>query len=326
MGWKNSFTGISSSFNMDISVVIPAYNEQDNVVSLYQELSQVLQAYDRECEFIFVDDGSADQTFHQLKSLHQTDNRLKVIRFKKNFGQSAALSAGFARAKGEVVITMDADLQNDPRDIPRLVQELENGYDVVSGWRHSRKDSFFKRMFSRFSNWLRSKLTLESIHDSGCTLRAYRSECLHDLELYGEMHRYIPALLSWKGYKIGEVKVAHRPRVHGKTKYSWRRLAKGFLDLLLVTFWQRFSFRPIHVFGGLGLVSALIGFALAIYLLVCRVFFDMALADRPLFLLAILMIIVGVQFIVFGVLADIMLRVYYRQSDKRNYIIEEVIE
>jgi glycosyltransferase involved in cell wall biosynthesis len=311
---------------MDISIVIPAYNEQDNVVSLYHELSQVLQAGDKEYELIFVDDGSADQTFPQLKSLHQKDSRLKVIKFKRNFGQSAALSAGFAKAKGDVIVTMDADLQNDPNDIPRLVNELENGYDVVSGWRYNRKDSFAKRVFSRFSNWLRRKLTLESVHDSGCTLRAYRSDCLHDLELYGEMHRYIPALLSWKGYKIGEIKVAHRPRVHGKTKYNWRRLAKGFLDLLLVTFWQRFSFRPIHVFGGLGLVSALIGFALAIYLVVGRIFFGMALADRPLFLLAILMIIVGVQFIIFGVLADIMLRVYYRQSGKKSYIIEEVIE
>lgn len=311
---------------MDVSIVIPAYNEQHNVVSLYQELSQVLQAYDHEYELIFVDDGSADQTFQQLKSLHQKDNRLKVIRFKRNFGQSAALSAGFAMAKGEVIITIDADLQNDPGDIPGLVHELGNGYDVVSGWRYSRKDSFFKRMLSRFSNWLRRKLTFESIHDSGCTLRAYKSECLRDLELYGEMHRYIPALLSWKGYRVGEVKVAHRPRVHGKTKYSWHRLARGFLDLLLVTFWQRFSFRPIHAFGGLGLLSAIIGFALAIYLVVGRIAFGIGLADRPLFLLAILMIIIGVQFMVFGVLADIMLRVYYRQSGKRNYIIEEVIE
>lgn len=311
---------------MNLSIVIPAYNEQDNVVLLYQELSQVLQGGDKEYEVIFVDDGSTDQTFLQLKSLHEKDNRLKVIKFKRNFGKSAALSAGFEQAKGEVIVTMDADLQNDPCDIPKLVKKLGNGYDVVSGWRYSRKDSLSKRMFSCLYNWLTRKLTHESIHDSNCGLKAYKSECLHDLELYGEMHRYIPALLSWKGYKIDEVKVAHRPRIHGKAKYNWQRLAKGFLDLLLVAFWQRFSLRPIHVFGGLGLVSATVGMALAIYLVVAKIFWGMGLADRPLLLLAILMIIIGVQFFIFGVLADIMLRVYYRQSGRKNYVIEEVIE
>lgn len=311
---------------MDLSIVIPAYNEQDNVVSLYHELSRVLQSSGKDYEIIFVDDGSRDQTFHQLQTLHEKDNRLKIIKFKKNFGQSMAIRAGFDYAQGKVIVTMDADLQNDPADIEKLVGELDNGYDVICGWRYGRRDSFSKRAFSKISNWLRRRLTGEPIHDSGCTLRAYRKECVVDLELYGEMHRYIPALLFWKGYRISEIKVAHRCRASGKTKYNWRRIVKGFLDLLVVTFWQRYSFRPMHIFGGLGLASAILGIALTIYLIVGRIFFAMGLADRPLFLLAILLIIIGVQFIVSGVLADIMLKLYYAQRGGKNYIIEVVID
>jgi len=236
------------------------------------------------------------------------------------------MAAGFEHARGEVVITMDADRQNDPADIPSLLQELDNGYDVVCGWRQSRKDSILKRGFSRFSNWLRRRWTGESIHDSGCSLRAYKNGCLKDLELYGEMHRYIPALLSWKGHKIGEVKVRHRPRIQGKTKYDWQRLPKGLLDLLLVTFWQKYSLRPMHIFGASGLLLAIAGIVLGGYLGVQRIFFGVSLADRPLLLLAILMLIVGIQFVVFGVLADIMIRVYYGQSGRKNYVIEKVIE
>lgn len=311
---------------MDLSIVIPTNNEEGNVVPLCDELSKVLRDIGSDYEIIFVDDGSTDGTFQKLKALHAKDNRVKVIKFRKNFGQSASMAAGFEHARGNVVITMDADLQNDPTDIPSLLQELDNGYNVVCGWRKDRKDSISKRGFSKFSNWLRRRCTGESIHDSGCSLRAYKNGCLNDLELYGEMHRYIPALLSWKGYQIGEVKVTHRLRTQGKTKYDWQRLFKGFLDLLLVTFWQRYSLRPIHAFGGLGLVLAIAGIILGLYLGVQRIFFGAALTDRPLLLLAILIVIVGVQFVVFGVLADIMIRVYYGRGDRKNYVIEKVIE
>ena len=221
---------------MDLSVVIPAYNEQENVVPLYGELSKILNAITPDHEIIFVDDGSSDNTFQQLQSLHAQDKRVKVIKLRKNFGQSAAMRAGFDYASGEIIVTMDADLQNDPASIPVLLEELNSGYDVVCGWRKSRKDSFFKKVFSRISNFLRRKVTGELIHDSGCSLRAHRNGCVKELELYGEMHRYIPALLSWRGYKVGEVKVAHRPRIYGKTKYGIKRLSKGFLDLFLFPF------------------------------------------------------------------------------------------
>jgi len=321
------FSGTETGdIEIDISIVIPTNNEEENVAPLHEELSKVLEDIASEYDIIFVDDGSTDGTFQKLQTLHAKDNRVKVIKFKRNFGQSAALSAGFDYAHGKVIITMDADLQNDPADIPSLLQELDHGYDVVCGWRHSRRDSISKRGFSRFANWLRRKWTGESIHDSGCSLRAYRNGCLNDLDVYGEMHRYIPALLLWKGYKIGEVKVVHRPRNKGKTKYNWQRLPKGFLDLLMVTFWQRYSLRPIHVFGGMGFVLALIGIILGLYLGVQRIFFGFGLADRPLFLLAIMMLIIGIQFVVFGILADIMIRVYYGQGDRKNYVVEEVIE
>lgn len=317
----------ASNSSIDISIVVPTFNEEDNVVLLYEELTEVLHDQGKNYEIIFVDDGSTDETFGRLRDVHERDAHLKVVKLRKNFGQSAAMSAGFDYAQGKVVITSDADLQNDPRDIPKLVEELkDNGYDVVSGWRWNRKDSLPKKMLSKFSNWLRRKLTDEAIHDSGCTLKAYKRECLHGLELYGEMHRYVPALLSIKGYKIGEVKVTHRPRTRGKTKYNWRRLSKGFLDLLLVTFWQRFSFRPIHIFGGLGLISALVGIALGLYLVIGRMFFDMSLMNRPLLLLAILLVVIGVQFVVSGVLADIMLKIYYGQNSRKNYVVERVIE
>lgn len=320
------FSGTETvDIKVDLSIVIPTYNEEGNVIQLYTELSNVLRGIGSDFEIIFIDDGSHDGTFQKLQALHEKDNRVKVIRFRKNFGQSAAMAAGFEHACGEVVITLDADLQNDPADIPLLMQELNNGYDVVCGWRQGRKDSISKRVFSKFSNWLRRRWSGESVHDSGCSLRAYKNGCLKDLELYGEMHRYIPALLSWKGYEIGEVKVTHRHRIHGNAKYNWQRLLKGFLDLLLVTFWQRYSMRPIHIFGGLGLILAIAGVILGLYLGVQRIFFGVGLADRPLLLLAILMVIVGIQFVVFGVLADIMIRVYYRQGVRKNYVIEKII-
>ncbi|RCV66048.1 Glycosyltransferase involved in cell wall bisynthesis [Methanophagales archaeon] len=310
-----------------VSIVIPVYNEEENIRKLHTKLSDVLLAITGNYEIIFVDDGSTDNSFAILNELNNEGNSVKVIKFRRNFGQSAALSAGFDYSKGDVIITMDGDLQNDPADIPKLLDELEeDDYDVVCGWRFDRADTKLKKSFSRIANRLRRSFTAEDIHDSGCTLRAYKRECIADLELYGEMHRYIPALLLWKGYKIGEVKVRHHERKYGTTKYSWRRVVKGFLDLIVVTFWQRFSRRPIHVFGGFGLILCIFGGIVSLYLVMQRLFFNMSLADRPLFIVSIFMVLVGVQFIVSGVLADIMLKVYYGQKERKPYLVEVVVE
>jgi glycosyltransferase involved in cell wall biosynthesis len=310
-----------------VSIVIPIYNEEGNLKELHTRLSEVLPAITETYEIIFVDDCSTDNSFAILNEFNREDKKTKVIKFRRNFGQSAAIAAGFDYSKGDIIITMDGDLQNDPEDIPKLLDELENGdYDVVCGWRFDRADTMLKKLFSKIANGLRRRFTDEDIHDSGCTLRAYKKECRADLELYGEMHRYIPALLLWKGYKIGEVKVRHHERKHGTTKYSWKRVVKGFLDLIVVTFWQRFSARPIHVFGGLGLVLSLVGLVVSLYLVIQRLFFGMGLADRPLFMVSIFMVLVGVQFIVTGVLADIMLKVYYGQKERKNYLIEAVVD
>ena len=273
-----------------------------------------------------MDDGSTDKTYENMLKIREKDERVKLIKFRKNFGQSAALKAGFDHVKGNIVISMDGDLQNDPADIPVLLEMIENeDYDVVCGWRADRKDSVSKKAFSKVANFIRRNITGDFIHDSGCTFRAYRNECVKDLDLYGETHRYIPAMLLWKGYRIGEVKVKHHQRKYGVTKYNWRRIAKGFLDLIVISFWQRYSVRPIHVFGGLGLLLSVSGSLLGGYMGIERLLFGRALSDRPLFLLAVLMVIIGMQFVVSGILADIMIKVYYGQNERKNYLIEKVV-
>ncbi|MBT3721621.1 glycosyltransferase family 2 protein [archaeon] len=308
---------------MDLSIVIPAYNEKENIVELYKRLSAVLKQLKKTYEIIFVDDGSSDGTFVELDKISKTDKNVKVIKFRKNFGQTAAWSAGFDSSKGDLIITMDSDLQNDPKDIPKLLKKISEGYDVVSGWRHKRKDKFFKKFFSLFSRFLRKKLIKDQIHDSGCSLKVYKKEAIKELELHGEMHRYIVELLALKGYKIGEVKVKHYPRLKGKTKYNLIRLPKGFLDLILVAFWQRYSARPLHLFGGIGLLSTFFGVLIGIYLVYIKFKFGVAIANRPLLLLCVLFIVLGVQFIIFGIITDILTKIYY--SDKKNYSIEKIL-
>jgi len=313
--------------NLELSIVIPVFNEEDNIPHIVESLESVLDTCGRSHEMIFIDDGSTDGTFCALKDAHDRNPCIKTIKFRRNFGQSAALKAGFDHATGDVVISMDGDLQNDPDDIPVLLDKLENeDYDVVCGWRADRKDSVSKKYISKIANVVRRNITSEFIHDSGCTFRAYKNECVKGLELYGETHRYIPAMLLWKGYRIGEVKVKHHSRTYGVTKYNWRRIIKGFLDLIVISFWQKYSVRPIHVFGGLGMMLSGLGVVIGGYLGIQKLFFGMGLSDRPLFLLAILMVIVGVQFIVSGILADIMIKVYYGQNERKNYLIERVVE
>jgi len=303
-----------------ISIIVPVYNEEKNVSILYENLMDVIE---RDYEIIFVDDGSTDNTFNELQKLHEKNKKVKIIKFRKNFGQSAALKAGFDYSKGDIIITMDADLQNDPHDIPKLLEKIKD-YDCISGWRHDRKDSVFKKIPSKISNWLHRKLTGVDIHDSGCTLKAYKKEAIKNLELYGETHRYIPAMLSWQGYKIGEVKVTHHKRKYGKTKYNYTRFPKGLLDLLFISFWKKYQSRPLHLMGGFGIISFIAGFLISLCLTVQKLFFGVGLSDRPLLLLGILLMIVGIQFIVFGFLAEISIRTYF--TNKKTYAIEKVIE
>lgn len=293
---------------------------------LYKELKSVLKRLKKGYEIIFVDDGSTDDTFKILKTLREKDKKVKIIKFRKNFGQTAAISAGFNRAKGNIMVTMDGDLQNDPEDIPKLLEKIGEGYDVISGWRVDRKDPIVKRIPSRVSNWLARRLTGVNVHDFGCTLKVYKKDTLKNIELYGEMHRYIPALVSWKGFEIGEVKVRHHPRRHGKTKYGIVRLLKGFLDLLNIKFWIQYHARPIHLIGGLGLLSFFIGTMIGLYLSIMKFFFGVGLADRPLLLLAVLLVVLGVQFITFGFLAEIVVRVYYNTTNRKVYDIEKIVE
>lgn len=311
---------------MDFSVVIPVFDEEENVEPLYDRIKMVIEEIGKEYEIIFVDDGSKDKTFENLQKIHSKYEGIKIIKLRKNFGQSAALKAGFDHADGDVIITMDGDLQNDPVDIPIMLEKMKEGYDLVSGWRFDRKDPLAKKIPSRFSNWLHNRLTGIDIHDSGCSLKVYKGAVVKDLELYGETHRYIPAMLSWQGYKIGEVKVQHYERKYGKTKYGGRRFVRGFLDLLNISFWQRYHARPLHLMGGFGILSFGIGFILALYLSIMRLFYGMRLADRPLLLLAVLLIIMGAQFVTFGFLAEISIRSYFNAPNRQTYNIEGILE
>src|SRR3989344_3010121 len=306
---------------MDISIVIPVYNEAENVEILHRKLVDVLSKTKKKWEIIFVDDGSRDGTFSKLKKL----KTVKVVRHRTNFGQTAAMVSGIKESKGRVIVMMDGDLQNDPEDIPKLLYKMGEGYDVVSGWRANRKDSFSKRYFSKAANLLRGFLVKDPIHDSGCSLKAYKRECFDDLDLYGEMHRYIPALLRWKGFKIGEVKVHHYKRKFGKTKYGFNRVLKGFLDLINVWFWRKYSTRPLHVFGGVGVLLIGFGSLFGLYLIYLRLIGRISLVNSSLPLLAILCVIIGVQFFVSGLLADIAVKSYFRIKNG-NTKIKEVIE
>ncbi|GIW47810.1 MAG: dolichol-phosphate mannosyltransferase [Deltaproteobacteria bacterium] len=311
----------------DISIVIPLYNEEKNVERLHSFLSEALGGINREAEIIFVDDGSTDRTFEILSRLKMSDNRIKIIRFTRNFGQTAAISAGFDYAIGDVVITMDGDLQNDPKDIPLLLEKIEEGYDIVSGWRASRQDNFLSRKIpSQIANWLIGLITGVRLHDSGCSLKAYRADVVKNLKLYGDMHRFIPALASARGARITEVKVNHHPRKYGNSKYGLSRTIKVILDLITIKFLLSFLTRPIQVFGLLGLGSFSLGFVVCFYLSMVKFLYGQPLADRPLLLLGVLLLILGVQFIGFGLIAEMQTRMYYEIQGKPIYVIRDFIE
>ncbi len=310
---------------VDISVVLPVYNEEENLLPLFQELHAVMEQLKRPYEIIFVDDGSQDGSWQIISQLcKQYPGKVKGIRFRRNFGQTAALMAGFHASSGEIVITMDADRQNDPADIPKLLEEIEKGYDIVSGWRKYRKDPFLtRRLPSMVANWLISKVTGLRLHDFGCTLKAYRSEVVKNINLYGEMHRFIPAVASLYGVSVREVVVNHRPRVAGKSKYGLSRTIKVILDLLTLKFLLSYSTRPVHVFGLWGLLSFGAGFIIGIYLTYVKYVKYQPIGNRPLLLLSVLLMFTGIQLISLGLLAELLTRTYHESSGKRIYAVKE---
>lgn len=304
-----------------LSVVVPLFNEEGNVRELHKRIREALQKIGKPFEIIFVDDGSRDKTREECSGL----SPLKLIVFRKNFGQTAAFDAGIKAALGEIIITLDGDLQNDPEDIPLLLEKIQQGFDVVSGWRFKRKDPFMKRFFSRGANFLRSILVKDGIHDSGCSLKAYKRECFKEIDLFGEMHRFMPALLALDGFRVSEVKVSHHPRVHGVTKYNWRRAVKGFVDMIAIWFWRKYSHRPIHLFGGGGIVLSVIGSGILLWMLIEKLVFKASLAERLWPLIGIFFVLIGVQLFIYGLLADIIVRNYYHMRSRMNYSIREVI-
>jgi glycosyltransferase involved in cell wall biosynthesis len=288
------------------------------MIPLYKEIKEVLDQLKKSHEIIFINDGSTDKTEEIINSIK--DKNFKSIHFRKNFGQTAAMDAGLKKSRGKIIITMDGDLQHDPKDIPKLLDGIEKGYDIVAGWRYTRKDKFSKRFVSNGAKFLRKILLNDKLKDSGCTLRAYKKETIKNLNLYGEMHRFIHILLKNKGFKIAQVKINHRPRIHGKTKYNFYRTIKSLLDMVLLNFWSRFSTRPIHLFGGIGFASGLIGSLILLYLAFIRIFNNVSIGNRPMLLLGILLVLVAVQFLMFGIIADILTKIYYNNNN--NYSIK----
>lgn len=288
-----------------LSVIIPLFNEAESLPELHQELQEALHPWADGYELIFVDDGSTDDSFAVLEKLHAEDPRVIVLRFRRNQGKAAALMAGFRRARGEVLITLDADLQDDPGEIPRFLKRLEDGFDLVSGWKVKRQDPLIRRILSRIFNRVTSRLTGVRLHDFNCGFKCYKREVFREIRLHGELHRFIPALASWRGFRVGEIEVAHRPRKHGQSKYGTERIPRGFFDLLTVLVLTRYHLRPLHLFGALGALLGLAGSVGMAYLIVGW-FFGKWIGNRPLLSLSILMMIIGVQFVFFGLLAEII--------------------
>jgi glycosyltransferase involved in cell wall biosynthesis len=308
------------------SVIVPLYNEAENVTILLRELREVLEGVDRRWEVVFVDDGSTDGTTEALRTMALEDARIRTVVFRRNFGQTAALSAGFDNARGDIVISMDGDLQNDPRDIPRLLAKVDEGYDVVSGWRRKRHDAFVtRRLPSMAANWLIGRLTKVRIHDYGCTLKAYRRDVIENVKLYGEMHRFIPVYASWVGAKVLEIEVNHRARTHGKSKYGLLRIFKVILDLITVKFLGSYGTSPIYAFGGSGLILCMLGVLSAGFTIWEKIDRGTFVHRNPLILLAVFLFLLGTQSILIGLLAEISIRTYYESQNKPTYFVREII-
>lgn len=310
---------------VDYSIVIPVFNEKKSIKLLYSQLKKVLDKFTNSYEIIFIDDGSTDGSSLILENIHRQDKKIKIIRFRRNFGQTSALSAGFDYAQGELIITMDGDLQNDPRDIPRMLVKMAKGYDLVSGWRKKRNDPFLaKKVPSWLANHFISYFTGVSLHDYGCTLKIYKKDVVKNLHLYGEMHRFIPALASWRGASIAEVPVRHFPRRYGCSKYGLSRTIKVILDLVTVKFLISYQSKPIYVFGTVGVFLLFAGSLAAIVTLIEKFFSGVWVHRNPMALLMALFFITGIQFIMMGLLAEITIRTYHESQNKPTYFIDKV--
>jgi len=312
---------------INLSIIIPVLNEAESIPRLYSKLKGVLDNLNLGYEILFIDDGSTDNSSIILEELYNKDEHAKVIQFRKNFGKATALSVGFKHAKGDIVITMDGDLQDDPEEIPTFIDKINEGYDLIVGWKFQRKDPITKTLPSKIFNKLTASLTRVKIHDFNCGFKAYRKEVTKNIEVYGELHRYIPALAYWKGYHIGEIKVKHHARKHGKSKYGSSRLVKGFLDLLTVKFLMSFTKKPLHLFGTIGLLFLSVGFMIDLYLMILHILFllggpvEYEIRDRPLLLLGILLMVSGVQLISIGLIGEMIAS--KNQKDDEETIIKE---
>lgn len=312
---------------LDISVVIPVYNEEGNIDDLYKELTAALEEIGRSYEVVAVNDGSRDDTYKKLNAIHEKDRRWHIIHFRRNFGQTAAMAAGFDAARGEIVITIDADLQNDPKDIQLILDKFDEGYDIVSGWRQDRKEPFFlRRLPSMTANRIISNTTGIKLHDYGCTLKAYHFDVVKGVQLYGELHRFIPALASEMGVRVTEVPVKDRARKWGSSKYGFNRTFKVMLDLIAVTFLLSYFNRPLYVFGAAGFIVGGIGTLMGLYLTIFKLMTENKIGDRPLLQLAVLLIVLGVQFISTGIVADMIMRTYHESQSKPIYFIREQLK
>lgn len=293
---------------------------------LTREVISVIEALKKDVEIIFVDDGSTDGTYAALSRLHRQDSRIRVVGLRRNFGQTAAMAAGISYARGDILVFMDGDGQNDPKDIPALLEKMEEGFDLVSGWRSPRRDPFWtRRLPSQLANNLISWMTQVKLHDYGCTLKSIRRAIAKDLKLYGEMHRFIPAIAFERGARVGELKVGHRPRLRGKSKYGLVRTFRVILDLLTVKFLMTYGTRPLHIFGLMGLLSGGVGFFFAFYLTLQKVLYGIDIGGRPLLLLAVMLIMIGFQFITMGLLGEMLARTYHESQDKPIYAVREVL-
>ena len=310
-----------------ISVVIPVHDEELSVALLYDELSAAFAGDSRTWEAVFVDDGSSDGTFAALTRLHGANDNVRVVRLRRNFGKAAALDAGFGEATGDVVVTIDGDLQDDPSEIPRLLAKLDEGYDLVSGWKTKRRDPLTRRIPSRIFNTVAGKVSGVHLHDLNCGLKAYRAEVVEGMQLYGELHRYIPVLAHYRGYRVTELPVNHRPREHGRSNYGVERYVRGFLDLLTVTFMGRYRHRPLHLFGGLGLIAGMMGLAILVYLTIVKLA-GHAIGQRPLLTLGVLLIVVGIQLLSLGLLSELITSHHEERTggaDRTARLVDEVL-
>lgn len=312
---------------LSYSVVIPVYNEEESLPRFYHQLKEVMEKIGNNYEVIFIDDGSVDRSFLILKKLRLKDKQVKIIRFKRNFGQTAAIAAGFKYAKGKLVITLDADMQNDPDDIPIMLRKMAEGYDIVSGWRKKRHDPFLaKKLPSWLANRFISYFTGIKLHDYGCTLKIYKNDIVKNLHLYGEMHRFIPALASWMGASIAEVPVRHFPRRYGRSKYGLSRITKVILDLVTVKFLISYQSKPIYIFGTMGVFLVFAGGIAGTVTLTEKIFYGVWVHQNPMALLMVFFVILGIQFIMMGLLAEISIRTYHESQDKPTYFIDKVLE